>query len=81
LIELGDKVDEGLKAEVEKSIESLETTLKDESATKEQIETKINELNAHNQKLAEQAAAAQQSGGEQAQAKPEDDDVIDAEVE
>lgn len=81
LTELGDKVDAGLKAEAEKAIEALEATLKDENATKEQIEEKINALNAQNQKLAEQAAAAQQAGGEQAKAKPEDDDVIDAEVE
>lgn len=81
LTELGDKVDAGLKAEAEKAIEALESTLKDENATKEQIEEKINALNAQNQKLAEQVAAAQQAGGEQAKAKPEDDDVIDAEVE
>jgi len=81
LTDLGDKVDAGLKADVEKAIEALEVTLKDENATKEQIEEKINTLNTHNQKLAEQAAAAQQAAGEQAQAKPEDDDVIDAEVE
>ncbi len=81
LTELADKVDAGLKSEVEAAIEALEATLKDENATKEQIEEKINALNALNQKLAEQAAAAQQTGGEQTQAKPEDDDVIDAEVE
>jgi molecular chaperone DnaK len=81
LTELGDKVDAGLKTEVEAAIEALEATLKDESASKEQIEEKINTLNTLNQKLAEQAAAAQQAGGEQPEAKPEDDDVIDAEVE
>ncbi len=81
LTELGDKVEAGLKTEVEAAIEALEATLKDESASKEQIEEKINTLNTLNQKLAEQAAAAQQAGGEQAEAKPEDDDVIDAEVE
>ena len=81
LTELGDKVEAGLKTEVEAAIEALESTLKDESASKEQIEEKINTLNALNQKLAEQAAAAQQAGGEQAETKPEDDDVIDAEVE
>jgi molecular chaperone DnaK len=81
LTELGDKVDAGLKTEVEAAIEALEATLKDEGASKEQIEEKINTLNTLNQKLAEQAAAAQQAGGEQPEAKPEDDDVIDAEVE
>jgi molecular chaperone DnaK len=81
LTELGDKVEAGLKTEVEAAIEALEATLKDESASKEQIEEKTNTLNTLNQKLAEQAAAAQQTGTEQTQAKPEDDDVIDAEVE
>ena len=81
ITELGDKLDSGLKAEAEKAIEALEAVLKDENATKEAIEEKINALNTVNQKLAEQAAAAQQAGGENAQAKPEDDDVIDAEVE
>ncbi len=79
--ELGDKVDAGLKAEVEKAIEDIEATLKDENATKEQIEEKINTLNTHNQKLAEQAAASGQSGEQKSQSKPDDDDVIDAEVE
>ncbi len=81
IAELGDKLDSGLKAEAEKAIGALEAVLKDENATKEAIEEKINALNTVNQKLAEQAAAAQQSNGEKAQAKPEDDDVIDAEVE
>ena len=81
ITELGENLDAGLKVEAEKSIEALETVLKDENATKEMIEEKINALNEINQKLAEQAAAAQQAGGEKAQAKPEDDDVIDAEVE
>jgi len=44
-----------------------------------QIEAKINELNTHNQKIAQASAAnAQQPQGE---AKKDDDDVIDAEVE
>ncbi|NKQ39979.1 MAG: molecular chaperone DnaK [Sulfurovum sp.] len=81
LTELDDKVDTELKAEVEKAIENLEATLKDENATKEQLEEKINELNALNQKLAEKAASTQQKDGDQSKEKPEDDDVIDAEVE
>ena len=82
--ELGDKVEAGLKAAAEKTVAELEELLKNESATKEQIEAKVNELNAHNEKLAQQAAQAQQAGGAQqggSQEKPSDDDVIDAEVE
>ncbi|HIP62246.1 MAG TPA: molecular chaperone DnaK, partial [Sulfurovum sp.] len=80
LTEVGDGADADLKADIEKSIEALELVLKDENATKEQIEEKINELNTHNQKLAEAAAKASKDG-EPKQEKPADDDVIDAEVE
>ncbi len=81
--ELGEKVEAGLKAAAEKTVAELEELLKNEKATKEQIEAKVNELNAHNEKLTQQAAQAQ-AGGEQGgaqQQKPSDDDVIDAEVE
>ncbi len=81
--ELGDKVDPGLKSEIEKVAGEVEALVKDENATKEQIDAKVAELNTHNQKLAQQAASAQQAGGESAagSSKPSDDDVIDAEVE
>ncbi len=84
LSELGEKVEASLKAAAEKSVAELEELLKNDSATKEQIEAKVNELNAHNEKLAQQAAQAQAQGGSSAQGsgqKPSDDDVIDAEVE
>jgi len=83
LTELGDKVDAGLKAGIEKAAGEVEALVKDENATKEQIDAKVAELNTLNQQLAQQAAQAQQAGGEQggAQSKPADDDVIDAEVE
>ncbi len=85
LSELGEKVEAGLKSTIEKVISELEALVKDENATKEQIEAKVNELNTHNQTLAQQAAAAQQagatSGASQSNTKKDDDDVIDAEVE
>jgi molecular chaperone DnaK len=64
----------------------LEEILKDDNATKEQIEEKVKKLTEVSHKLAEamykKEGAAQ---GEQAQpnkkAKKDDDDVIDAEVE
>jgi molecular chaperone DnaK len=83
LAELGEKVVATTKEAIEKLIAELEALIKDDNATKEQIEAKINELNAKNQELAQQAAAAN-SGADAEQgssAKPEDDDVIDAEVE
>jgi molecular chaperone DnaK len=80
ITELGDKVEAADKEAAEKIISELEALIKDESATKEQIEAKVNELNTINQKLA-QSAAANQGNAEQADAKKDDDDVIDAEVE
>ena len=81
LTELGDKVSASDKEATEKTIGELEALIKDESATKEQIDAKVNELNAHNQKLAQQAAAAGNAGEQPSNAKKDDDDVIDAEVE
>ncbi|NVJ54363.1 MAG: molecular chaperone DnaK [Campylobacteraceae bacterium] len=66
---------------------ALEETLKDENATKEQIEEKVKALTEVSHKLAE--AMYKKEGGDQAgagaqpnkKAKKDDDDVIDAEVE
>ncbi len=82
--ELGEKIESGLKAAAEKVIGELEALIKDDNATKEQIEAKINELNTHNQNIAQQAAQANSgAANEQASSakKDDDDDVIDAEVE
>ncbi len=82
LDELGDNVDAALKDEVAKVTGEVETVLKDDNATKEQIDAKVNELNTVAQKVAQAAAANQQAGGAAAgEQKPADDDVIDAEVE
>ena len=83
LEELGENVDAGVKSAAEKSIEELEALIKDDTATKEQIDTKVQELTTHAQKLAEAQAAQQQAGAGQSAAgnKADDDDVIDAEVE
>jgi molecular chaperone DnaK len=82
LSEVGDKVDAGLKANIEKVTGEVEALVKDENATKEQIDAKVAELNTLNQQLAQQAASAGNQAGEGAsQQKPADDDVIDAEVE
>ncbi|AXX93518.1 molecular chaperone DnaK [Malaciobacter molluscorum LMG 25693] len=63
----------------------LETLLKDENATKEQIEEKVKALTEKSHKLAEAMYKKEQAnqGGQQAdqKAKKDDDDVIDAEVE
>jgi molecular chaperone DnaK len=85
--EAGDKVSAEDKEKIETASKALEETLKNESATKEEIEEKLKALTEASHKMAEaMAAAAQQQGGCGAGgcdtgAKKQDDDVIDAEVE
>jgi molecular chaperone DnaK len=84
LTDLGDNFDAGEKESIEASIEELETLLKDDSATKEQIEEKVKVLTEKSHKLAEAVYAkeqGQQAGGAEGAKKADDDDVIDAEVE
>jgi len=88
LSEMGDKVSADDKANIEKAVADLKEVLKDENATKEQIDEKVQALTAVSHKLAEQAYANEQGGaGQQAggasssSSKKDDDDVIDAEVE
>ncbi len=82
LDELGDNADAALKDEVAKVTGEVEALVKDDNATKEQIDAKVTELNAVAQKVAQAAAANQGSASaEGAEQKPADDDVIDAEVE
>ena len=79
LDEVADKISSEDKSAVEKAISELESLVKDENATKEQIETKTQELITASQKIhmAKQQAGAGQE--QQSQAKKDDDDVIDVE--
>ena len=84
LTDLGESFDAGEKAAIEKSIEELEALLKDDSATKEQIDAKVKEMTEKSHKLAEAVYAKEQggqAGGAEGAKKADDDDVIDAEVE
>ncbi len=85
LNELGDKVNASDKEAANKVITELEAMIKDDNATKEQIEAKVNELNTINQRIAQQAAQAGAqgagAGAESQSSNKGDDDVIDAEVE
>jgi len=83
LDDLGDNFDASEKANIETAIEELETVLKDDNATKEQIDEKVKALTEKSHKLAEAAYAKEQGGqpGAEAGKKADDDDVIDAEVE
>ena len=84
ITELGEKIDAIQKEVAEKVITELEDLIKDDNTTKEQIEAKINELNTHNQKIA-QASATNASGEtnvkQGSSAKNNDSDVIDAEID
>jgi len=82
LTDLGENFDATEKAGIETAIAEVEAILKDDSATKEQIEEKVKVLTEKSHKLAE-AVYAKEQGGEKEQAakKADDDDIIDAEVE
>jgi len=81
LTDLGENFDDTEKEGIESAIEELETVLKDESATKEQIEEKVKALTEKSHKLAEAMYAKEQGGANPEAKKADDDDVIDAEVE
>jgi len=82
--EMGDKLEAEEKAKIETAATELKDTLKDESATKEDIEAKVKVLTEAAHKMAEEMYK-QKENPEKAEAdakkKKEDDDVIDAEIE
>lgn len=80
--EIGENFDATEKASIEEAISDLENTLKNDNATKEEIEAKVKTLTEKSHKLAE-ALYAKEQGGTTAEGSstPKDDDVIDAEVE
>jgi molecular chaperone DnaK len=81
LEDLGENFDASEKEGIEAAITDLETVLKDDSATKEQIEEKVKALTEKSHKLAEAMYAKEQGGANPEAKKADDDDVIDAEVE
>ena len=84
MTEMGDNLAADEKAKIEAAITDLQEVLKDENATKEQIEEKVKSLTEASHKMAEQMYKKEQ-GGEAGAAdsskKKDDDDVIDAEIE
>jgi len=82
LSEMGEKVPGDLRAKIEGALNDLKAVLKDENASKEAINSKVEALS----KVAEdlyKAASANQGGSQSSGANggKKDDDVIDAEVE
>ena len=82
--EMGEKLEAEEKAKIEAAATDLKETLKDESATKEQIEEKVKALTEAAHKMAEEMYK-QKENPEAAQAdakkKKDEEDVIDAEIE
>lgn len=88
LQEMKDKLESSDVEKINSALEELKTTLKDENATKEQIDEKVKILTEASHKLAEAMYAKDQStqggasaGNTSSGKKGKDDDVIDAEVE
>lgn len=81
---LGEVKDEALsaddKANIQNAINDLKETLKNENASKEEIDSKIKALNDVSHKLAE-AMYAKKDDSKKEESNKKDDDVIDAEVE
>ncbi|MBL1244835.1 MAG: molecular chaperone DnaK [Sulfurimonas sp.] len=84
MTEMGDSLEAEEKAKIEAAIVELKDVLKDEAATKEQIEEKVKTLTEAAHKMAEEMYKKEQNP-EKAEAdakkKKEDEDVIDAEIE
>jgi len=86
LEDMGDKIDATDKEKIESALKDLEETLKDENATKEQIDEKVKTLTEVSHKLAEAVYAKDNAtdagaSSDNGSSKKDDDDVIDAEVE
>lgn len=77
-----DKLDSGVVSEIETTLSDLESSLKNENVSKEELEAKIKTLGEKSQALAQAMQAnAQNANNTQSAKKGKDDDVIDAEVE
>ncbi len=79
MTELGDKLDSGLKTEIEEKIATLKTALEGED--EEAIKTATEELSKASHKVAEQLysqSQGQENAGQAQDAPKKDDDVMDA---
>jgi molecular chaperone DnaK len=87
LKEVGDKLDQQTKDDIQRAIDDLKETLKKDGVTKEEIDVKVKTLTDSSHKLAEaiyqkeQGNNPQGGAGQQQNNAKKDDDIIDAEVE
>ena len=86
--EIGDAISAEDKATIQGALDALKETLKNENASKEEIDAKVKALTEASHKLAEAMYKKENTGeqggpagGADQKAKKKDDDVIDAEVE
>ena len=83
--EMKDKLESGEAEKINTALEDLKNVLKDENATKEQIDEKVKALTEVSHKLTEamyaKESAQNAQDSKQEGKKKKDDDVIDAEVE
>lgn len=80
--EIKDGLGESDRANIQKALDDLKATLKNENASKDEIDAKIKALNEVSHKLAEAMYAKKdESANSGASGAKKDDDVIDAEVE
>ncbi|MBE0497532.1 MAG: molecular chaperone DnaK [Campylobacterales bacterium] len=82
--EIGEAISAEDKASIQGALDALKETLKNENATKEEIDAKVKTLTEASHKLAEAMYKKDQNPDAEAskkEAKKKDDDVIDAEVE
>ena len=80
--ELGEKIPQEDKANIQKALDELREVLKNENASKEEIESKMKALSDASHKIAETMYKKDGSADGEASSKgKKDDDVIDAEVE
>lgn len=91
LNEMGEKIPADLRAKIEAALNDLKAVLKDENATKEQIDAKVSALSKTAEEMYKAASAGKNTGGTAGgngnagsnsnSGAKKDDDVIDAEVE
>lgn len=81
LKEMEDKIDASEKAAIETALEELKAVLKNQDATKEEIEAATKKLADASHKMAEQMYKQNEGGEAASSSAKKDDDVIDAEIE
>jgi molecular chaperone DnaK len=81
LKEMEDKIDATEKAAIETALEELKAVLKNQDASKEEIEAATKKLADASHKMAEQMYKQNEGGEAASSSAKKDDDVIDAEIE